>query len=252
MDVPKNWRKRKTRTYLTTGKKLRKHLRTDKPIELRISNKTTQVTPTKKSSTATETLKESTHESFATTEGLITSCNASTQICSRFDEFCLKLPASFQKLIANGTLNEFCSRSILETNNQLKDFEHLVHNLACGRIDPNNICWLLNIHLGRLTAVSSTTLMRWDPQIVDFFSIIYILFGASAINVLRGPMHFSELVMENTKKGNFDPRTAKINIPIPSVTTLRSMSTGFPKEIPPGLINHSLLIAEKASKEKKT
>ena len=67
--------------------------------------------------------------------------------------------------------------------------------------------------------------MRWNQEIVKFFSIVYILFGASAINVLHGPMHFSNLVMENVDWGKFNPATAKINLLIPSVTTLRSLST---------------------------
>ena len=214
------------------------------------STKQLKLPPSKHSSAATETFKEITHECCTTTEGLETTSDVSTQKSSLFENACSRLPISFQQLITTGTLNQFCS--VLEIHKQLKDFENLVRNIASGKIDPNNICWLLNIHLGRLTSVSSTTLMRWNPQIIDFFSIIYILFGASAINVLRGPMHFSDVVMETAKKGKFDPSTAKINIPIPSVTTLRSMSTGFPKEIPPGLIQHTLKVAEIASKEKKT
>ena len=154
----------------------------------------------------------------------------------------------FQEMIQNGTLNILCN--ILSQYQQLQDFENLLRNISCGKIDPNNICWLLNIHLGRLTSVSSTTQMRWNQEIVEFFSIVYILFGASAINVLHGPMHFSNLVMENVDRGKFNPATAKINLPIPSVTTLRSLSTGFPKEIPVGLVQHSLEIAEKCSREK--
>ena len=91
--------------------------------------------------------------------------------------------------------------------------------------------------------------MRWDMEIVEFFSIVYMLFGASAVNVLRGPMHFSEVVMENVERGKFDPRSAKINLPIPSIRTLRSLSTGYPKEIPVGLVELMLSIAEECSKK---
>ena len=93
----------------------------------------------------------------------------------------------------------------------------------------------------------STTQMRWHKDIVDFFSIIYILFGASTINVLHGPMHFSDLVMENVEKGKFSPANAKINIPVPSINTLQNVSTGYPKEIPCGLVEHTLDIAEIAA-----
>ena len=59
-------------------------------------------------------------------------------------------------------------------------------------------------------------------------------------------MHFSGLVMENVDKGNFDPLTAKINLPILSITTLRSNSTVYDKEIPIGLVDHTLDMAEVA------
>ena len=160
------------------------------------------------------------------------------------------LPKSFQQLIKNGTLNILCN--ILSKYDQLHDFENLLYNISCGKINPNNICWLLNIHLGRLTSVSITTQMHWNQQIVKFFSIVYILFCASANNVLSGPMHFSDLVMETVQKGKFDPSSAKINLPISSVTTLHSLSTGFPKEIPVGLVQHSLHTAEKCSRQKNT
>ena len=58
MDVRKQWRKRKMRTYLTTGRKLRKRSTTTLCVQQRIFDKTTQVTPRKHSSAATETFKK--------------------------------------------------------------------------------------------------------------------------------------------------------------------------------------------------
>ena len=158
------------------------------------------------------------------TEGLIAFSDVSIQKENVCDQQIEDLPKSFQEMIQNRTLNILCN--ILSQYQQLQDFENLLRNISCGKIDPNNICWLLNIHLGRLTSISSTTQMRWNQEIVKFFSIVYILFGASAINVLHVPMHFSNLVMENVDRGKFNPATAKINLLIPSVTTLRSLSTG--------------------------
>ena len=230
------------------GKKHRKHrILGDAKTEsdCRFNDISTQVSPQK------PTVMQS--DIACNTKGLIACCDASIQketVCDQQDQHIKHLPKSFQEMIQNGTLNILCN--ILSQYQQLQDFENLLRNISCGKIDPNNICWLLNIHLGRLTSVSSTTQMRWNQEIVEFFSIVYILFGASAINVLRGPMHFSNLVMENVDRGKFDPATAKINLPIPSVTTLRSLSTGFPKEIPVGLVQHSLQIAEKCSREKNT
>ena len=97
--------------------------------------------------------------------------------------------------------------------------------------------------------LSSTTEIRWHKDIVEFFSVVYLLFGASAINVLRGPIHFSELVMENVEKGYFDPSTGRINLPIPSVTTLQSLSTCYAKEVPVGIVEQTLDIAEGGSRK---
>ena len=91
--------------------------------------------------------------------------------------------------------------------------------------------------------------MCWHKDIVEFFSVVYLLFGASAINVRRGPMHISELVMENVEKGYFDPNTARINLPIPSVTTLQSLSTCYAKEVPVGIVEQTVDIAEGGSRK---
>ena len=79
------------------------------------------------------------------------------------------LPMSFQVLIQNGTLNCLCN--ILSEYSQLKDFENLLRNITLGKIPPRNICWLLSLHLGRLTSLTSTTAMRWDEEIVEFFQL---------------------------------------------------------------------------------
>ena len=131
----------------------------------------------------------------------------------------------------------------------IERFQKSLEKYYIRKIPPRNICWLLNLHLSRLTSLTSTTAMRLDMEIVEFFSIVYLLFGASAVNVLRGPMHFSEVVMENIERGKFDPRSAKINLPIPSIRTLRSLSTGYPKEIPVGLVELTLSMAEECSKK---
>ena len=60
-------------------------------------------------------------------------------------------------------------------------------------------------------------------------------------------MHFSELVMENVEKGYFDWNTARINLPIPSVTTLQSLSTCYTKVVPVGIVEQTLDIAEGGS-----
>ena len=157
------------------------------------------------------------------------------------------LPTGIREMIQDGTLNILCN--ILQSYDQLEDFRNLLLSLVKGKIPPENTCWLLNLHLGKLTLLSSTTEMRWHKDIVEFPSVVYLLFGASAINVLRGPMHFSELAMENVEKGYFDRSTARINLPIPSVTTLQSLSTCYAKDIPVGIVEQTLDIAEGGSRK---
>ena len=150
------------------------------------------------------------------------------------------MPNSIQSLVKDGTLNILCN--ILSHYKQLKDFENLLRNITGSKIQPDNICWLLNLHLARMTSVTTTTQMCWDSEIIEFFSVVYLLFGASCINVLRGPMHFSDIVMENVERGKFDPEKARINIPIPSIKTLQCLETGYKKEIPVGLVQHTLKV----------
>ena len=252
-EQPRKWRRKKT--HLTTGKKLRRHLSSDNMELLSSSGNSdlsttgTQVTPVKfrafgnqtfsceMSSASTTTCDSPCEETFVQTE------NSSHKLLNSVDS----LHPTIRDLISDGTLKSMCD--ILAQYNQLQDFRNLLVSIANGKIPPENICWLLNLHLGKYMTLDSTTQMRWHKDIVEFFSIVYILFGASAINVLRGPMHFSDIVMENVEKGKFDPSMSKINIPIPSINTIRNISTGYPKEIPVGLVQHTLDIAQQA-KEK--
>ena len=238
------------KSHLTMGKKRRKHVSAEKEINLfadQSSLKTsTQVTPIKTFSSGNQTTNITKSAGTMTQNEfspISTSCQTDTSIVTNVSH----LPQSIETLISNGMLNSLCD--ILSQYNQVEDFKNLLEGVASGKIAPDNICWLLNVHLGRLSGLTNTSQMHWHKDIVDFFSIVYILFGASAINVLCGPMHFSEVVMEKIDNRKFDPHTAKINLPIPSVTTLRSTSTGYQKEIPVGLVEHTLDMAEVASQK---
>ena len=242
-------KRRKHVTHLTMGKKTRKRLPIADDSQGTVE-KICQVSPLKVETKLLQTTEiEKKNASFSMdTDTDIPSSQSSTQTEDDIhQEHINTLPTSFQVLIQNGTLNCLCN--ILSEYGQLKDFENLLRNITLGKIPLRNICWLVNLHLGRLTSLTSTTAMRWDEEIVEFFSIVYLLFGASAVNVLRGPMHFSEVVMENVERDKFDPRSAKINLPIPSIRTLHSLSTGYPKEIPVGLVDLTLSITQEGSKK---
>ena len=206
---------------------------------------TTQVTPIKNITIANQTSSSSASTGTVGSQYDSNTSSVETEIVSPILSNAEALPDGIRQMIKDGTFNILCN--ILESYDQLEDFRNLLLSLAQGMIPPENICWLLNLHLGKLTSLSTTTEIRWHKDIVEFFSVVYLLFGASAINVLRGPMHFSELVMEKVAKGYFDPNTARINLPIPSVTTLRSLSTCYAKEVPVGIVEQTLDIAEGGS-----
>ena len=150
MDTSTTNKRRRKVTKLTMGKKHRKHhilASTNTESNSRFKEISTQVSPKK---------LPAMQSNFACdTEGLIAFSDVSIQKENVCDQQIQDLPKSFQEMIQNGTLNILCN--ILSQYQQLQDFENLLRNISCGKIDPNNICWLLNIHLGRLTSISSTT-----------------------------------------------------------------------------------------------
>ena len=89
------------------------------------------------------------------------------------------------------------------------------------------------------------TLMRYDPECVEFYACLYLLFGNSVLNVLRGPGHFSDVVTQNCGRGKYNPTTSKVNFAVPSLLVLQNVKTTYPKTIRPGLINYTLDTAEK-------
>ena len=54
--------------------------------------------------------------------------------------------------------------------------------------------------------------------------------------------------LNEAKKGLFKPIEGEFNFPVPSVPTLKKLDIGYPLEIPVGFIEHSLNLAEEASK----
>ena len=50
---------------------------------------------------------------------------------------------------------------------------------------------------------------------------IILLFGSCALNVLRGPTHFSNVVTGSCEKGQSDQSSSRINFPIPSLAAMK-------------------------------
>ena len=98
--------------------------------------------------------------------------------------------------------------------------------------------------MGVLSNLKSTTSMRYDRDCVEFFSLFYIMFGGSAVNVLRGTTHFGSLVEKDTYHGHYDPLKGSFNFAIPSLNTLCKIANSYPKNIYVGFIGHSLDMAQ--------
>ena len=139
----------------------------------------------------------------------------------------------------------------LHNSKQLDDFNRLVQNLCNGCIPLHNLAWKSTLQIGQYFSCSTTTLMRYDPECVEFYACLYLLFGNSVLNVLHGPGHFSDVVTQNCGRGKYNPTTSKVNFAVPSLGVLQNVKTTYPKTIRPGLINYTLDTAEKDAGEGK-
>ena len=129
----------------------------------------------------------------------------------------------------------------------MEKFVHLVNAIASGALSTQNLSWKCALDMGFLSRCTSTTAMRYEPECVEFFSLYHLMFGSSAINVLRSTAHFGSIVEDTCEKGRFSPSTGNYNFAIPSLNTLRKMSSGYPTDIKVGLVEHSLDIAQQES-----
>ena len=86
---------------------------------------------------------------------------------------------------------------------------------------------------------------------MEFYQLYYLLFGSCALNVLRGPTHFSDVVTHTCEKGQYDPSSSWINFPIPSLSAIKKMKMRYSKSAQPGLIDATLDMFQEKAKEGK-
>ena len=79
-------------------------------------------------------------------------------------------------------IDNFCK--FLEENNQMHDFVNLSTGLIENKINPKNLAWQSALHMGWYFACSTTTVMRYDPEYMEFMAVMNLLFGSSALSVL--------------------------------------------------------------------
>ena len=136
----------------------------------------------------------------------------------------------------------------LKNNGQLDKFNKLVQALGSGKLSPTNLAWKCALDMGTLAMCSTTTNMHYDNDCVEFFSLFNLMFGASAINVLRGTAHFGSLVDKTSARGKYNPVLGSYNFPIPSVNTLKKVSSGYPSDVGVGFVGQSLDMAQEQAK----
>ena len=132
----------------------------------------------------------------------------------------------------------------LSEKGQKNSFISLITALGKCRMRFENLSWKSTLDMGKLSLCTSTTNMSYDTDCVEFFSLFALMFGSSAVDVLRGPGNFSQVITEKTRRGVYDPTEGHFNFAIPSITTLKKVSSTYPKNIPVGIVEHSMKIAE--------
>ena len=137
---------------------------------------------------------------------------------------------------------EFCSK--LKDANQIGRFQNLVTAVGSEKLKTTNLAWKSCLDMGVLSNLKSTTSMHYDRECVEFFSLFYIMFGGSTVNVLRGTAHFGGLVEKDTYHGHYNPLKGSFSFAIPSLNTLRKIANGYPKNIDVSFIGHSLDMAQ--------
>ena len=163
-----------------------------------------------------------------------------SNIC-RTDGMCFKKNKDVQKLALNPQFEGFIST--LKEVQQFDSFVNLVNAISLGALPTSNLAWKSSLYRGAWAMCKSTVGIRFDTEFNEFFAILQLLFSNSCLNVLWGPCHFGHVVTEKSTKGLYDPSTSECNFAIPSRSSLQKIDIGYPKEVPPGFINHTLEVA---------
>ena len=133
-------------------------------------------------------------------------------------------------------IDKFCT--FLEENNQIHDFVNLATGLIENKIDLKNLAWQSALHMVWYSACPTATVMRYDR--IEFMAVMNLLFGSSALNVLRGPAHFGSVVAGEAERSKYDPSDSKCNFPVPSYKIIKNIDNRVSKCFEPGLIECTL------------
>ena len=81
----------------------------------------------------------------------------------------------------------------LHDNEQTENFVNSLSTLCKGSLPFTNMAGKSFLEMGSLLSCTRTTRMEYDREWLEFCQVIYHMFGAGAINALRGRGHFSQV-----------------------------------------------------------
>ena len=210
-------------------------VQTDIVPQTPISHAQTNTIPVAKSSTCTQMIFQMNHTSSQT--DCIKAKNKSSQYMFKPSRTSFPTKLKYYDIIHN--FSQF-----LQEENQMQDFVNLATGLIENKIHPKNLVWQSALHMGWYSASPTTTVMRYDPEYMEFMAVMNLLFGSSALNVLWDPAHFGSVVSGKAPRGKYEPSDSKCNFPVPSYRIIQNLNTGYPKVLKPGLIDCTLDICE--------
>ena len=106
------------------------------------------------------------------------------------------------------------------------------HSLMKHQIPSDNMAWLAALHLGHYSRCKTICNMKYDAKYAEFFSLLYLLFRSSILNVLWGPGHFRSVVSQENTRSKCDPAVSKCNFAVPTVNRLWQIDFGYEKNTP--------------------
>ena len=219
-----------------TGKMfMMQSVQTDSVIPTPVSHAETNTSPLLNLSTCTQTTIPNKHMSSQTQGTKIK--DTGTQYM--YKECRKSLPTKYTHY---DVIDKFCT--FLEENNQMQDFVSLAKGLIEDKIDPKNLAWQSALHMGQYSACPMMTVMRYEPEYIEFMGLMNLIFGSSALNILQCPTHFGTVISGKAQRSKYDPSESKCNFPVPSYRIMQNLDTGYPKVLKPGIIECTLNICE--------
>ena len=80
-------------------------------------------------------------------------------------------------------IDNFCK--FLEEKNQMPNFVNGAMGLIENKIDSKNLAWQSALHVGQYSACSTTTVMRYDPEYMEFIAVINLVWVFSTQCIMR-------------------------------------------------------------------